>query len=353
MTDSGRAWISGIALAAAVWLVGWIVTRILLHRLRAWARRTSVGFDDLLLHSLGPQLQIWFLALGLAAGARLAPLDDDVVRIVDHVVRTVIAVSAALAAATFVIGLLRARNEPGDRAAPVNTLVQAIVYALFLALAGLTALAGLGISITPLLTALGVGSLALALALQPTLSNLFAGVHLVLGRNVRVGDVIELENGQQGVVVDIGWRSTLLREFPDNTIIVPNARMVEMVLRSFGLPDSEHNLSVPFGVAYGSDLDRVRVVAAEVAGETQRALGVTATPFAPVVLVRAFGGSAVELTAVLRVPHFVDRNPMTDDFLRRLHRRFRAEGIEIPLPQLVVHRRPSNSAQVETIHRDP
>jgi small-conductance mechanosensitive channel len=340
MTENLNAWMRAIALTGGVWLVGLLFTRLLLKWLIRWSRRTSLELDDIILKSFRPHIPIWFLAVGVTIGVRYAPLAPGSVQVVDQVMRGILAISIALGSASLVVGLLEGRLYPGASTlpqAPVNTLIRRIVYLVFLAVAAMMILAGLGISITPLLTALGVGSLAIALALQPTLSNLFAGVQLLLARQIRVGDVIELEGGQQGVVADITMRATLVREMPDNTFVVPNSKLIEMVVRNYGLPSADHNLPINFGVSYRSDLDRVREVAAEAAAGTQRSRGGPVSDFAPVVTVRSFGASAIDLVAVLRVPHFTERGPMTDDFLRRIHRRFREEGIEIPYPQLVVH----------------
>jgi small-conductance mechanosensitive channel len=86
---------------------------------------------------------------------------------------------------------------------------------------GLVLLNSLGVAITPLLTALGVGGLAVALALQDTLSNLFAGVHILASRKVQPGDFIQLDNGMEGYVEDTNWRSTIVRQFPNNILVVP------------------------------------------------------------------------------------------------------------------------------------
>src|SRR6185503_15507020 len=109
------------------------------------------------------------------------------------------------------------------------SLTRNVLRGVILVVGALLVLDNLGIEIKPLLTALGVGSLAVALALQPTLSNLFAGLHITLSKTIRIGDFIELENGTQGFVTDIGWLATKLREGANNQVIVPNARLVEMI----------------------------------------------------------------------------------------------------------------------------
>ncbi len=100
----------------------------------------------------------------------------------------------------------------------------------------------LGIAIAPIITALGVGGLAVALSLQDTLANLFAGLHILMSRNIRSGDYLRLASGEEGYVQDITWRNTTLRELSDNLVIVPNKKMTETILRNFSLPGEGNRL---------------------------------------------------------------------------------------------------------------
>ena len=202
-------------------------------------------------------------------------------------------------------------------------------------------LANLGLSITPLLTALGVGSLAVALALQPTLSTLFAGILLAIGRPIRVGDFVELETGTKGVVTDIGWRATRIRELPNNLIVVPNSRIVEMILINYNLPEPEQAALVQVGVAYGSDLERVERVTCEVGHAVLEDVAGGVSGFEPFIRYHTFGDSSIEFTVILRIQQFADRYLVAHEFIKRLKARYEREGIEIPFPQRVVHGLPA------------
>ncbi|HET6372298.1 MAG TPA: mechanosensitive ion channel family protein, partial [Candidatus Polarisedimenticolia bacterium] len=186
-------------------------------------------------------------------------------------------------------------------------------------------------------TALGVGSLAVALALQPTLSNLFAGVHLTVARPVRVGDFIELEGGRKGFVEDIGWRATRVRELPNNLVIVPNAKLAEMVLVNYAMPESEQAALVQVSVSYASDLAHVERVTVEVAREILTEVRGGVAEFEPFIRFHTFGDSSIDFTVILRVRGFTDRFLVVHEFVKRLHSRYGREGIEIPFPQRVLH----------------
>ena len=144
---------------------------------------------------------------------------------------------------------------------------------------GLVLLSGLGISVTPLLTALGVGGLAVALALQDTLSNFFAGIHLLMERPIRVGDFIRLESGQEGYVEDIGWRTTRIRMLPNNMVIVPNGKLAQSILTNYYLPEPRMAVLIPISVSYHADPDHIeRVLVEEASGAIGHLAGLLAEP---------------------------------------------------------------------------
>lgn len=189
-----------------------------------------------------------------------------------------------------------------------------------------------GVSITPMLTALGVGGLAVALALQPTLTNLVSGIHLIASRYVRGGDYVRMDSGEEGYVVDINWRHTTLRQLPDNLILIPNARLAQAILTNYHEPERGLKITVDLGVSYDSDLEHVERVTLEVGREVMRDVSGGDPDYEPVVRFNGFGDSSISLTVCLRAAEFSLQYPVRHAFVKRLHARFRQEGIEIPFP---------------------
>ena len=330
-------WAAGLAVGLAVWLVGWLLGRLLLRRMRRLLHRTPTELDDLVVAAAQPQIPVWSALLGVALGAQQAPLTESTRGVVVQGLEVLLILSLTLAASRFLGELVRRKSARLPEALPASTLTQNLIRVVVIGL-GLLVIAGqLGIAITPIVTALGVGSLAVALALQPTLANFFAGFHITLARQVRVGDFIELENAGQGYVEDIGWRSTQIRELPNNLIIVPNARLAEIVVKNYSLPETEQAALVQVGVAYGSDLDEVERVTVDTARDVQRTVPGAVEAFEPFIRLHTFGDSSINLTVILRVKEFVNRYLVTHEFVKRLHRSYAKAGIEIPFPQRVVH----------------
>ncbi|HEY7727853.1 MAG TPA: mechanosensitive ion channel family protein [Candidatus Eisenbacteria bacterium] len=335
--SSLEPWIAALAALVGMTLLGPFLRAVLLRRVQRLFDRTETKWDDLALKSIRRHVPVWFLLGGLALAAHLAPITERIRDLLIHVAAAGFSLSVTLAVASFAVGWLHERTVRAGAEAKTTSLLDYTMRAAVLSVGLLVMLSNLGIAISPILTALGVGSLAVALALQPTLSNYFAGLHLALARPIRVGDYISLESGQKGYVVDIGWRATRIRELPNNVIVVPNARVVEMILTNYNLPEPEQAALVEVGVSYGSDLERVERVTIEVAKQVLRDVTGGVAQFDPFIRYHTFGNSSIDFTVILRVSQFVDRYLVTHEFVKRLKRRYEQEGIEIPFPQRVVH----------------
>jgi small-conductance mechanosensitive channel len=234
---------------------------------------------------------------------------------------------ARLAAEAIRVTMLRRTGGGSTASIFVNITRLAILL-----LGSLLLLDNLGVSIAPLITALGVGGLAIALALQDTLSNLFAGVHILASKKVQVGDFIRLDSGEEGQIVDINWRNTTVQQVQNNQAIIPNAKLAESILINYFRPEPEMSVVVPVGVAYGSDLDQVERVAKEVGGEVMREVTGGVETHEPVVRFASFGESSIGVNVILRTREFAQQYVIVSEFVRRLHDRFGREGIEIPFP---------------------
>lgn len=189
-----------------------------------------------------------------------------------------------------------------------------------------------GISITPILASLGIGSLAVALALQETLANFFAGLHVLADHPIRMGDFIKLESGEEGYVTQIGWRSTRIRMLPNNTVVVPNNKIISSTITNYYLPEPELAVLVPVGVHYDSDLAQVERVTIEVARQIQKTIQGAVATFEPFIRYHTFADSSINFTVILRAREFVDQYLITHEFIKALHARYQQEGIVIPFP---------------------
>ena len=255
---------------------------------------------------------------------------------VDHILYCLLLTVALFAVARLVSRCLNAlidiKTKKLGQSVSSTTLLSSIVNAMIYIVFGLTLLSHYGISITPLITALGVGSMAIAFGLQETMANLFAGMHLVISKQVRLNDFVKLASGEEGRVGDISWRFTTIISAAGNAIIIPNNKMASSIITNYNMPVTELTVIVPVGVSYDSDLDKVEQVALEVAKKVTRELegDVVTTP--PAVFYQSFGDFSINFNVVLHPSQFANQLPLRHRFIKEMLVRCREEGIEIPYP---------------------
>lgn len=315
-----------------------ILRSLLFKALHQWARRTQSELDDLIIDTSKVASLFWCFAGGLYAGLEMAPLPLRLVRFSSHLLDALMILSVTLVVANILARLITRYAERVRLEIPVTGLSQALVKGTVLLLGFFIVLNSLGISITPLLTALGVGGLAVALALQDSLSNLFAGLHILIEKPIRVGDYIKLESGEEGYVVDIGWRTTRIRMLPNNLVIIPNNKLAQSIVTNYSLPEKRMALLIPVSVSYSSDPEHVeRVLVEEATKAVGEVKGLLSDPPPFVRFIPGFGNSSLDFTLICQVEEFVDQYLVQHELRKRIFRRFREEGIEIPFPQRVVH----------------
>lgn len=307
-------------------LLGVLVQRVVASRLRAMAKKTASDWDDILVESLRGLVVVWALLIGLAVVFKLVPLPPELLRLLQRAN----GVLGILSAVVFFTRMSRrALYVYIDRKIEMpSTIFKNIAAAVIFLLGLLFALDYLGVSITPLLTALGVGGLAVALAFQDTLANLFAGMNILMARKIKPGDYIRLDSGQEGEVCDITWRNTTIRSPEDNMVVVPNSRLAAAIYTNTHLPDNEMGLFLPVTVDFDSDLALVERVTLEVAREVLAGPGRAIDGFEPAVRYNAFTDIGVRFSVILRVKEYQEQYRIRHEFLRRLHERYRAEGIK-------------------------
>ncbi|HXV84991.1 MAG TPA: mechanosensitive ion channel family protein, partial [Candidatus Binatia bacterium] len=319
-------------LLIATIFIAYVVYFVTMRIVRATAKRASVTIDARVMWLLEHYLFPLLIVIGLLLVLDAAPLPPKVARVANRLLSL-----AGLGIALFIITrgtllLLRniaARYEPLQN---IQTPVELVTKIGLTVIGGMLILDNLGVSLTPLLTTLGIGSLAVAIALQDTLGNVFAGVHIKADRPIAVGQFIRLESGEDGVVERIGWRSTRVRMLPNKTAVVPNSKLVQSTIINYDLPDSELAVLVPVGVHYDSDLKKVEQVTCKVAKEVMQTVPGGIPNFNPFIRYHTFNQSSIDFTVILRAQRFVDGFLVKHEFVKRLQERYQEEGIVIPFP---------------------
>ena len=300
------------------------------------AAKTSIKSDDLIIKTIRKWVIPWFLALGLYLGLKQLNFESRFYFWIENGLMIFYIFSGTMIIAKVVSGLIRIKAAGSDAIIPSSSIVSNIVIIIIYCIGLLIILQSLGISITPVLTALGVGGLAVALALQPTLSNLFAGLQIISSGNFNRGDFVKLSSGEDGFIEDITWRSTTIRAASDHIIIVPNSKLADMTVTNYYLPQHEITFGVEVGVSYDSDLTKVEKITKEVIKETLVESADGVKEFEPDISFVAFAESSIRLKAFLRVNNYSAQFQVRSKFLKKLHERYSKEGISIPYPMRTV-----------------
>ncbi len=317
-----------------------ILRALVLRALRHWAERTSHQLDDLIVQAVRLPSFFLCLAIGLHLAVEFSELPSRYVFYVTRIIHLVIVLSVVIGA-THVSGMLfRYYIKKYELPVAAPGLAIGIINGMLWILGFLIALTILGVSIAPLLTALGIGGLAVSLALRDTLENIFAGINVLMEKSIRIGDFIRLESGQEGTVKDITWRTTRIQLLSNNTVIIPNSKLAQSVVTNCHLPEKNFSLRLPISVSYESDPQRVETVLLE---EAKRALGeipgLLENPDPFVRFSPGFGESSLDFTLNCQVAEIGDQYLVQHELRKRIFQRFREEGLEMPYPQRTVHLR--------------
>src|SRR5215813_9827853 len=312
-------------------LVALLLRALLLSLLRRWTDGWSSVLQAIRLPSI-----LWSVVLGLWASNEVARQTESLPQRLSQQFSTLLEV-AVIISVTFTVSntltaLVRSASERRALAVAITGLGQAVVRGVVFIIGLLVLLGALGIEITPILTALGVGGLAVALALQDTLSNLFAGVHLLADKPIRVGDYVKVADNVEGHVVDIGWRSTRVRMLQNMVVTIPNKRVAESIITNYDMPESRLALPIRVAVDYGADPELVtRILVEESTRAVSEVPGLLGEPAPSARLIPGFGEFSLDFTLAVHVKSFTDQFVVQDELRKRVLRRLAAEGVRIPV----------------------
>ncbi|MDP2653023.1 MAG: mechanosensitive ion channel family protein [Candidatus Omnitrophota bacterium] len=324
-----------IPLAYFLWVsVLTFAKRVVFVFLKRVTARTKTHLDDLFIHAADFPLTLWILASGGFVVERMLPAMEqkDLTGYFIITYKLVIIISVIMFVDRFINGLVKEYSNKIEVIKMSPEVTQGVIRIIVLGLGGLVLLDSFGVSITPVLASLGIGSLAVALALQPTLENFFAGLQLIIDKPVQVGHFIKLDSGEEGYVHKIGWWSSWIRLLPNNMIVLPNKLLVNTRILNYYYPSIDLAVLVQVGVHYQSNLEHVEKVTIEVGRQTMKEVQGGVPDFEPFIRFHTFDAYSINFSVILRGKEFVDNYLIKHEFIKRLHKRYAEEGIVIPYP---------------------
>ena len=333
-----------IIILAVVAVVAFVFSRLISRLLLRAARFSAGDLDDTIISALRGPITV----LIILAGAYLA---ITVPLTLAHSVQEAVNKAAALAAiftGAYLINSVGSavllwveehleNSEVSSAGGWALPLARRGMLIVIIAMAAMISLDVLGINISPLIAGLGLGGLAVALALQPTLSNLFAGTYVITEGVVSEGDYVEMENGVTGYVVDVNWRSTRLRTWGNNLVIIPNSRFAETIITNYSKPDEHVNVYLTCGVAYESDLQQVEAVSMDVMRQVEREHPGVVKDYGVYFGYDMFGESNVDFWLFMQSSSRLNSFEVRTELIKQLHARLTDEGITINYPVRTLH----------------
>lgn len=313
-------------------LAGLVLRSLFFRVLRRWQARSSTHVAEILIEALRGPIVIWSLIFGIYFALESASLPVRWEHYLSKSLFGLWIISFTVMATHLAGAMVRFSGRRSGAEMPATSLTKNLAQIATATVGGAILLRHLGISITPLLTALGVGGLAVALALQDTLGNLFGGFYITVAGQVRLGDYIKLNSGEEGYVADISWRSTTLRMLSNNMIIVPNSKLAQAIVTNYNLPEKRMAMNIQVGVGYDSDPDAVERILLDIANAARAEIDGMASDVDPNVRFMVFGDSALTFQLNFTINEFALQYIVQHELRKRILLRFRQENIDMPFP---------------------
>ncbi|MFH2035833.1 MAG: mechanosensitive ion channel family protein [Candidatus Zixiibacteriota bacterium] len=333
-----------IVILVATSLASLVIRFILFRVIGGMTKRTSTTLDDLLLRATRRYISFLVYIFGLSfvfdfLEKRLTEyVGGEFFKVVDGIIYGLGVVAVAIIIIKIITTILSWYGETiaqktdthlDDELIPLlDRTVKIILYTL----AVLVVLDHFNVDVKGMLTVLGVGSLAVALAAQDTLANMIAGFTIMIDRPFRIGDMLSLPDGHRAKVYEIGIRSTKFLTYNNTMIIVPNAELVKSTIQNMSYPDPMIRCDIDVGVGYDSDISLVNRVMID---EALKHPDIRKEP-EPRFLFLDFGDSSLNVSLRCYVEQAEDYRRVSSELREQIINRFRIEGIEIPFPQRVV-----------------
>jgi len=316
-------------LVSGLIFLGSLLVLLLVRRLfLGFIKRSSHDYAVMILRVLRLPSLFWVIVISLYLTVELSPTKLlKYSSVIEKVLISLLILSITSFFSNILPELLHAYISNKNLKFPKTGIVFVIIKLVVFVLGVITVLSYLGIQITHFITTLGIAGLAVSLALQNTLSNVFSGLNLIASRQIEVGDFVRLENGEEGYVEDITWMNTVIRRLDNNLVVVPNSRLVNSIVINYKKPTPSMNIVVSIVIPYSSDLEKAEKLALEVAREVQKTVKGADQGFEPLVRYSAFTELGITLNIILRVLNPDSQFFIRHEFIKRLKKTYEREGI--------------------------
>lgn len=313
-------------------LVSVLIEHLLMTRLKKATCGTTNNSMCVIISVLKGYISFWILLGALFTAYEFLPelTSKSTHELLQKIFLSITVSSITLFTASLAAGFIRLYGRNASGQLPTTSLVSNITRIFIYIGGGTILLQLLGVSITPLITALGVGGLAVALALQDTLSNLFAGIHILAAHNIHTNDYVRLASGEEGYISDITWRNTVIRTMAENNVIVPNTQIATTILTNYSHPSRKLYAGMPFAINPEVDLELAERIILEETQLAMETIGGAVKGHPPTIRFQQWTDSRIEGTVWIFIEKFDLQFALRHECIKRYISRFKAEGLPLP-----------------------
>lgn len=321
-----------LSLALGIFIIQLVFNKLL----KIVVRKTNISYS-LLQQTLKGIPTLLGIIIGLYIVMEILTIPPRPLLFLQRLFNALVIMSLTLLVARLFSGYLKQKFGKTSGAFASTSILATTIDLTVYTIGILFLLESFGVAISPLLTALGVGGLAVALALQDTLANLFSGINILVAKQIKIGDFVKLSTGEEGHIVDMSWRNTTIKTSNENMVVIPNQKFATSTITNYAQPFAECSIAIPVRVSYESDLDHVEKVSIAVAKEILQETNGGVHSFEPLVRYFSFAESSIDFNVIMRVKTVTDQHLIRHEFIKRLHDRYQQEKIIIPFPTRTVN----------------
>jgi len=317
--------------------IGYLIEKVVFKKTEKYTLKIVRTFDEKIVKSLSGIVFTWIVILSFLVPSNYFTINETFTNYSNKICFSIIILSFTILAGRIIVLTIKSRTVDHSQYLASATIILNITRITVLLIGLMLILQVFGVSIAPILTALGVGGLALALALQETLANLFSGIQITASKKIRNGDYIKLASGEEGYVQDITWRNTIIKALQNNLIIIPNYKLSSVIITNCNFPDTELAVLIEVGVSYDSDLKLVEKITIDVAKNITKSVEGAVQTFDPFIRYHTFADSSINFTVIMRALEFSNQFLIKHEFIKLLHQKYKENKIEIPYPIRTVY----------------
>lgn len=282
--------------------------------------------------SLNGIIFVWSVVGAVALILPMLDLPNALNTLIEKIIIVIALSAGTLLASRLAVSTIQIYSIKSDTTVSLSSLFEYLTKVIIFTIGFLIIIQSIGVKITALITAFGVGSLSIGLAFQNTLSNLISGVNIILARKIRVGDYISTSKGEEGYVIDVELRYTVVKDIYDNITVIPNSQIIDSSFKNYSLENSSMLLPIEIGISYDSDLDKVEKITLNVAKKILKTVKGGHQEYEPFLRYEKLDQFAIKFTVYLKIHEYFDRLIITHEFLKELYRVYQQENIKIAYP---------------------